>query len=208
MVDYITNYFPQITPLQHEQFRQLGNLYQEWNKRINIISRKDIDHLFLHHILHSLSIAKIVSFLPGTLVMDAGTGGGLPGIPLAIFFPDVEFTLVDSTSKKIKVVEVICRELGLLNVNAVWARVEEIKNRFDFITGRAVTDLQSFYLLVKGKIKKEGFNPIPNGILYIKGGDLDREIGNVPAKVTIFDLSSFFREPYFTTKKVVHIYNF
>jgi len=204
----ITTYFPFISPLQIRCFTSLGTLYPAWNTKINLISRKDIGQLYLHHVLHSLSIGKIISFKPGTEIMDVGTGGGFPGIPLAILFPDCYFTLVDSVAKKIKVVEAISRELGLKNVKAVRSRAEEIREHFDFITGRAVSDLPVFFSLVKKNIRKDGFNNIPNGILYLRGAITDEEAKSFTGTVTIYSLSEFFKEEYFKTKKLVHCYNF
>jgi len=183
----------------------MGTLYQLWNEKINVISRKDIDQLYLHHILHSLSIARVVKFRTGTHILDAGTGGGFPGIPLAVLFPDVNFTLVDSIRKKIRVVDEISSALELKNVTPRCERFETIRETFDFITGRTVTDLPGFYNMVKDKIKKNGRNDIPNGILYLSGGDLESQLKRIPAKATITELSDFFPEPYFSTKKLIHI---
>lgn len=204
----ITAYFPTLSPLQILRFTSLGTLYPEWNAKINVISRKDIGQLYLHHILYSLGVGKIVSFKSGTEIMDAGTGGGFPGLPLAILFPDCQFTLVDSIAKKIKVIQAISDELGLRNVKAVWSRSEDIKDLFDFVTGRAVSDLMGFYNLVKKNIRKEGVNSITNGILYLKGDISKEEIQSFQGEVTIYALSDFFKEEYFKTKKIVHIHNF
>ena len=183
----------------------MGALYPLWNEKINVISRKDIDQLYLRHILHSLSIAHKVKFRSGTHIMDAGTGGGFPGIPLAVLFPDVKFTLVDSIRKKIRVVDDIASALDLKNVTLKCERFETIRERFDFITGRAITDLPGFYQMVKDKIGKKHRNDIPNGILYLSGGDLESQLKKIPAKVTITELSDFFPEPYFSTKNLIHI---
>ncbi|MEI6455345.1 MAG: 16S rRNA (guanine(527)-N(7))-methyltransferase RsmG [bacterium] len=207
MENLISKYFT-LTADQAERFRALGKLYTEWNSRINIISRKDIDHLYLHHILHSLSIAKVIRFKPATEIMDAGTGGGFPGIPLAILFPECQFTLIDSTAKKIKVVEAIAAEIGLENITPVWSRTENIASRFDFVTGRAVSDLDQFISLVRKNIRKEGFNILPNGILYLKGGVTNSEVRLIGQKGTVYALSEFFEEPYFDTKSLIHLHNF
>ncbi len=207
-IDLILKYFPRLTPVQLSQFEQLGFLYPEWNTRINVISRKDIGQLYLHHLIHSLSIAKIVCFKPGTSIMDAGTGGGFPGIPLAVFFPETQFTLVDSITKKIKVVEAIARDLNLKNVITLCSRNENVTSAFDFITGRAVTDLKNFFQLVRKNVKKKGINDIPNGILYLKGGELEDEIRSLPASTDTYQLSEYFTEDFFLTKKLVHIHNF
>jgi 16S rRNA (guanine527-N7)-methyltransferase len=204
----IADYFQDLSPNQVLQFEKLGSLYPEWNARINVISRKDIDQLFLHHILHSLSIARVVKFKPGTGIMDAGTGGGFPGIPLAVLFPEAQFTLVDSIAKKIRVVEAIAGELNLKNVSTLCCRYESITTSFDFVTGRAVTDLNSFFQRVRKNIRNKGRNDIPNGILYLKGGDLEDEITSLPASTDTYELSRFFNEEFFLTKKLVHIHNF
>jgi 16S rRNA (guanine527-N7)-methyltransferase len=208
MEPLILKYFPDLTPVQADQLRSLGPLYTEWNSRINIISRKDIDQLYLHHILHSLGIAKIIPFKAGTVILDTGTGGGFPGIPLAILFPECHFTLVDSIAKKIKVVEAIAGELGLRNVKPVWSRSEEITASFDFVTGRAVSNLELFTGLVRKNIRKKGFNLLPNGILYLKGGITGEESRWIGSRGTVYPLSDIFPEPYFETKSLVHLYNF
>lgn len=204
----ILKYFRDLHPEQVCQFEKLGVLYPEWNARINVISRKDIDQLFLHHILHSLAIAMIVRFRPGTAVMDAGTGGGFPGIPLAVLFPETQFTLVDSIAKKIRVVEAIAGDLNLKNVHTICSRNETITKSFDFVTGRAVSDLKTFFQLVRKNVRKKGMNDIPNGILYLKGGELENEISSLPASTDTYELSKFFTEDFFLTKKLVHIHNF
>ena len=201
-------YFPQLTLLQRDRFEQMEELYREWNTRINVISRKDIDQIGIHHILHSLAIADIINFKSGTTVMDAGTGGGFPGIPLAVMFPDVQFTLVDSIGKKIMVVETIVKSLGLLNVITLNARFESVKQKFDFITGRAVSNLPLFVSMVSQCVKKKEINEFSNGILYLTGGEIEPDIKNIPALSTTYKLSDHFNEAYFTTKKLVHLYNF
>jgi 16S rRNA (guanine527-N7)-methyltransferase len=186
----------------------MADLYKQWNLRINVISRKDIENLEIHHILHSLSIAKFFLFNPGTRVMDAGTGGGFPGIPLAILFPETEFTLVDSIAKKIKVVEKIKSELGLKNVIPVNNRFENIPGQFDFITGRAVSSLPEMCKVLKGKILDDNKNEKPNGLIYLKGGEFKEELKSVQARYSIFNISDYFSESFFETKKVIHIHNF
>lgn len=202
----IPRYFPNLSAHQLEQYAQLMELYRYWNARINVISRKDMENLELHHILHSLSIARIIRFKEGTYVLDAGTGGGLPGIPLAIFFPEVSFTLVDSIGKKIKVVEAICRELNLSNVEARQARVETLQEKYDFIVSRAVTTLPEFLTLTQTLIRRDAINFLPNGILYLKGGDIEEELYALHRRFHVYYLSNFFYEPFFETKKLVHIF--
>jgi len=184
---------------------RLDGLYRSWNERINIISRKDIDHLYLHHVLHSLSIARFITFRPGTRILDAGTGGGFPGIPLAIFFPETDFILADSIAKKITVVEAVTRELGLANVRPFRGRVEEINDKFDFIVSRAVTALPEFYRWVHPLVLPGGFNDIPNGIIYLKGGDLSGELDLFKEKAGVINISDYFEEPFFETKKIIFI---
>ncbi|HAQ64995.1 MAG TPA: 16S rRNA (guanine(527)-N(7))-methyltransferase RsmG [Bacteroidales bacterium] len=205
-MEIISKYFPTITSEQKEKFSRLQLLYTEWNEKINVISRKDIDNLYLHHVLHSLSIARIVRFQAGTYVLDVGTGGGFPGIPLAIFFPDTQFTLIDSIGKKIKVVEAISAELGLENVEPRWGRVQDVTEKYDFVVSRAVTKLPDFYEWVKCRIRKEEINHLHNGILYIKGGPVEEELQDLNRHYHVYHLSNFFYENFFDTKAVVHIY--
>ncbi len=203
--DIISKYFPHLTPHQQSQYEQLFDLYTYWNNQINVISRKDIDLLFERHVLHSLGIAKIVSFLPGEHVLDVGTGGGFPGIPLAIMFPDTQFHLVDSIGKKIKVVQEVASALGLQNVKASHLRAEQVDETFDFVVSRAVTQLKDFYPWVKNKFNKPYQNKIPNGILYLKGGDLQQEIAESGLKVRQYALKDHFTEEFFETKQVVYV---
>ncbi|MFP9098102.1 16S rRNA (guanine(527)-N(7))-methyltransferase RsmG [Flavobacterium sp. RHBU_24] len=200
----IVNYFPNLTDTQTEQFSRLEGLYKEWNARINVISRKDIDELYTRHVLHSLGIAKVMPFNPGASVLDVGTGGGFPGIPLAILFPETNFYLVDVIAKKIKVVKEVAQALGLTNVRAAQKRAETIDEEFDFIVSRAVTNMPDFVKWVRGKVKKAQNHELPNGILYLKGGDLSEEL-SVFQKVTLFNLSDYFEDEFFETKKVVHL---
>jgi len=200
----IRKYFPDLTETQIIQFSSLENLYNEWNARINVISRKDIEHLYERHILHSLAIAKVISFVPGTRILDAGTGGGFPGIPLAILFPYADFTLNDSIGKKIKVVNEISSSLGLHNVKTSNARAEQIKGKFDFIVSRAVTTFPEFYSWVKGKIQHMDKNSVSNGILYLKGGELTAELKEFSGGIKIYNLNQFFTEEFFETKKLIH----
>lgn len=202
--DIILNHFPDLTDHQKEQFEKLYDLYLDWNSRINVVSRKDIDLLYERHVLHSLGIAKVMSFKPGTKVLDVGTGGGFPGIPLAILFPESTFHLVDSIGKKIKVVEGVAEGIGLTNLTAQHERAEKIQDRYHFIVSRAVTEFPEFYNWIYRKILKENFNDLPNGILYLKGGDLKEEFGPHYSKATFYDLKDFFNEEFFETKKVVH----
>jgi 16S rRNA (guanine527-N7)-methyltransferase len=203
-MDRILNYFPHLSSTQKEQFSELGPLYAEWNERINVISRKDIEALYLRHVLHSLGIAKVHVFLPGSRVLDIGTGGGFPGIPLAIMFPETKFVLVDSIGKKIKVVGEIARELRLENVEAVHGRAEKQQGQFDFIVSRAVTNMSDFVKWTRNKFLKENRHPLPNGILYLKGGDLSEELKPF-RKARIYSLSDYFEEDFFETKKVVYL---
>lgn len=200
----IVKHFPNLTETQTEQFRKLEELYKDWNAKINVISRKDIDELYTKHVLHSLGIAKVMAFLPGAKVMDVGTGGGFPGIPLAILFPETDFYLIDVIAKKIRVVNEVAKYLGLQNVKAEQMRAENVKEDFDFIVSRAVTNMPDFYQWVKDKIKKKSNHELKNGILYLKGGDLTEELQNFP-KTTLYNLSDYFEDEFFETKKVVHL---
>lgn len=204
-MDIITKYFPDLDETKKNRFKMLGELYPEWNERINVISRKDIEQLYERHILHSLGIAKVTGFVPGTRIMDVGTGGGFPGIPLAIMFPETEFLLVDSIAKKITVVDAIAKELGLTNVRAEQHRAEKVKGHFDFIVSRAVTAFPKFVSLVRTKVSPVQKNEFANGILYLKGGDFQDELESFKNKVRIFDLSNFFEEEFFETKRVIHL---
>jgi 16S rRNA (guanine527-N7)-methyltransferase len=204
-IDILLKYFPDLTAEQKERFAALDSLYRDWNAKINVISRQDIDALYEKHILHSLSIAKIVQFKPGTEILDVGTGGGFPGIPLAILFPMVDFHLVDSIGKKIKVVEAVAEALDLRNVKAEQARVEQLNTTYDFVISRAVTRLKPFLGWVRYKIHKAGNNDRPNGVLYLKGGDLTEELAEVPDRYRVYDLSDYFDEPFFDTKKVIYV---
>lgn len=197
-------YFPNLSEEQQAQFLLLEDLYKDWNQKINVVSRKDIDELYLRHVIHSLGIAKIQEFADGAEILDVGTGGGFPGIPLAIFFPNVKFTLVDSIGKKIKVVNEVVEGLGLTNVKTINARVEEISGQFDFIVSRAVAAMPTFTHWVKGKIKKESIHERRNGILYLKGGDLTEELKDYKT-VEIFNLSDYFSEDFYDTKRVVYL---
>lgn len=201
----LSSYFPDLSPEQIRQFEALEGLYQNWNAQINVISRKDTDHFYERHVLHSLAIAKIVQFLPGSSVLDIGTGGGFPGIPLAILFPEVQFHLVDSIGKKIKVVQEVAASLGLQNVRASHARAESIKERYDFIVSRAVTQMPVFLTWVKGKSAKKNLHNFKNGVLYLKGGDLSEELAGLRYPVKEFSISEFYKEEFFETKKVVYV---
>ncbi len=202
--EIVFKYFPNLSDVQREQFLLLEELYKDWNQKINVVSRKDIDELYLRHVLHSLGIAKIQLFKDGSSVLDVGTGGGFPGIPLAILFPNVKFTLVDSIGKKIKVVEEVMEGLALENVTAKNSRVEDVKGEFDFIVSRAVAAMPTFTYWVKGKIKKESLHNRKNGILYLKGGDLTEELRGYK-NAEISNLTDYFEEDFFETKKVVYL---
>jgi 16S rRNA (guanine527-N7)-methyltransferase len=204
-MELITKYFPDLTNEQVDKFRQLEALYHEWNSKINVISRKDMEHFYERHVLHSLGIAKVIQFTPGAQVMDVGTGGGFPGIPLAILFPETKFLLVDSIGKKIKVVKEVAEAADIANVEAIQARAEDVKGKFDFVVSRAVTTLPDFIKWVENKIKRESRNSMHNGILYLKGGDLDAELAPLRNIHQVFNLSDYFNEAFFETKKVVHV---
>jgi len=199
----ILKYFPNLTNDQVYKFKMLPEIYEDWNSKINVISRKDIDQLYLKHVLHSLSIAKVISFNDKTTILDVGTGGGFPGIPLAILFPECNFVLLDSIAKKIKVVDAAVLSLGIKNVKTITARVENTSDKYDFIISRAVTKMKDFKKLIKGKLNNSSKNALKNGILYLKGGDLDSELLGI--KHQKFNLPDFFAEEFFVTKKVVYI---
>ncbi len=205
-MDYkiLLNYFPDLTEEQKQHFSKLSELYADWNLKINVVSRKDIEELYVRHVLHSLGIAKIQSFLPGSKIIDVGTGGGFPAIPLSILFPEVHFTLVDAIGKKIKVVDEVVAGLGLNNVTTVNDRVENVKGNYDFIVSRAVAAMPTFVHWVKGKIKKESLHERKNGILYLKGGDLSEELKEYKT-AEIFALSDYFQDEFFETKKLVYL---
>jgi 16S rRNA (guanine527-N7)-methyltransferase len=203
-MEEIIKQFPNLTENQLLQFRKLEALYQDWNAKINVISRKDIDELYTKHVLHSLAIAKIQPFEPGTYILDVGTGGGFPGIPLAILFPETRFYLIDVIAKKIKVVQAVVDGLGLKNVKAEQMRAENVKGDYDFIVSRAVTNMPDFVSWIKDKIKKQNKHELNNGILYLKGGDLTEELKDFP-KATEFNIANFFSDSFFETKKVVHL---
>lgn len=199
----LLKYFPDLTENQIDQFNKLEVLYHEWNEKINVISRKDMESLYEKHILHSLGIAKVMEFAPGTKVLDIGTGGGFPGIPLAILFPETQFTLIDSIGKKITVVNAVAEGAGLKNVMAIHGRAEKLKEKFHFVVSRAVTQMPEFLRWLKGKFEKEQFNTKHNGVLYLKGGDLAEELAGL--KCEIFSLKSYFEEEFYDTKKVVYL---
>ena len=201
---FIQHYFPTLSKHQYQQFEKLDTLYREWNAQINVISRKDIDALYQKHVLHSLGIAKVQPFKSGTRVLDVGTGGGFPGIPLAILFPKVHFYLIDSIGKKIKVVQAVSEALHLKNVETRHQRAQEFKQPVDFVVSRAVTKMEDFVPWVKKNIKNKGIHKLNNGILYLKGGDLREELANFP-EAQQFSLSDFFKDEFFDTKKVVHL---
>jgi 16S rRNA (guanine527-N7)-methyltransferase len=203
--EIIFSYFPGLSQVQQEQFKKLDSLYSEWNEKINVVSRKDIENLYINHVLHSLGIAKVISFKPGTQVLDVGTGGGFPGIPLAILFPETRFHLVDSIGKKITVVKNVAEGIGLKNVKAEQIRAEQIRGEYDFIVSRAVTRLKEFYGWINKKVKEKSLHTMDNGILYLKGGDLEEELNELKTPYQIIDLSDYFKEEFFETKKVVYV---
>jgi 16S rRNA (guanine527-N7)-methyltransferase len=203
-MELILKYFPDLTENQIRQFTLLQALYEDWNLKINVVSRKDVDELYLRHVLHSLGIAKVIAFPKGAQVMDVGTGGGFPGIPLAILFPEAQFTLVDSIGKKIKVVDEVVVGLGLKNVKTHNRRVEEIRGSYDYIISRAVAQMDTFVHWTKGKLKKQSAFPMKNGIFYLKGGDLSEELAGYP-QALLYDLKDYFEEEFFDTKKVVYL---
>ncbi|WP_298512357.1 16S rRNA (guanine(527)-N(7))-methyltransferase RsmG [uncultured Kordia sp.] len=203
-MEIIQKYFTDITPTQIEQIEQLETLYKEWNAQINVISRKDIDELYVRHVLHALAIAKVQPFVAGSKVLDVGTGGGFPGIPLAILFPEVKFVLVDAIGKKIKVVNAVAESIGLTNVEGHHMRAEKVKGEFDFIVSRAVTNMPDFVKWVRKKVAKKQRHELKNGILYLKGGDLTEELKDFP-KATLYSIPDYFEEDFFETKKVVHL---
>ncbi len=204
-MDEIKKYFPELPSRQVQQLEQLQPYYNDWNSKINVISRKDITNFYLHHVLHSLAISKVVSFRPNTSVMDVGTGGGFPGIPLAILFPETKFLLVDSIGKKLKVIDAIVSSVGLKNVSTLHSRAEDVTIEFDFIVSRAVTRLDVVWGWVKDKIKTTDNNEIPNGLLYLKGGDINNELPN-GVNIKLWELSQWYDEPYFSEKAIVHIF--
>lgn len=205
-VELIFSYFPGLTETQQQQFVELGELYTDWNSKINVISRKDMEHFYLHHVLHSLGIAKVVQFRPNTKILDIGTGGGFPGIPLAILFPEASFHLVDSIGKKITVVKDVVKTLKLQNVEPQQTRAEELNRQYHFVVSRAVTQMANFYPWVKGKFRKEDIDPeFQNGIFYLKGGDVDEELEEMNVSYISYHLEDYFKEKFFETKKVVYI---
>lgn len=205
MIEVIAKYFKSLSEKQQEQYAALGKLYPEWNEKINVISRKDIDNLYVNHILHSLAIAKFIDFQPGSSIMDLGTGGGFPGIPLAIMFPEVKFHLVDRVGKKIKVADDVAKEIGLENVTLQHGDVGEVKGTFDFVVSRAVMDLNDMVPLVRRFISRNSFNALPNGIICLKGGDVSREVGKYKKVALVGDVKDYFDEEYFNTKKVIYV---
>ncbi len=203
-MELINKYFPKLSDRQREQYARLDELYRDWNSKINVISRKDIDNLYEHHVLHSLGIAEIIRFKPGTQVMDLGTGGGFPGIPLAIMFPEVQFHLIDSIKKKIFVCTEVAQALGLENVTTRWCRAEEEKQQFDYVVSRAVMPLADLVKIVRKNISHKQQNALPNGLICLKGGELESETFPLKSHTDITALSDYFEEPYFETKKIVH----
>ncbi|MEZ7931423.1 MAG: 16S rRNA (guanine(527)-N(7))-methyltransferase RsmG [Flavobacteriales bacterium] len=203
--EQILHYFPNLNPIQVKQLQELKPLYEEWNAQINVISRKDMDNFYERHVLHSLAIAKVLNFKPNTRILDVGTGGGFPGIPLAIIFPKCHFHLVDSIGKKIKVVNGVAKSLGLKNVKGSHINAKQINDKYDFVVSRAVTRLDPFIDWIKANFNKKGFNELPNGILYLKGGDLTEELNEIRKKYTSYPISSYFAEEFFETKKVIQV---
>jgi 16S rRNA (guanine527-N7)-methyltransferase len=203
--DIVFHYFPNLSEKQKEQFTNLYDLYFEWNNKINVISRKDIENLYINHVLHSLGIARVMEFKPGASILDVGTGGGFPGIPLAILYPETQFHLVDSIGKKITVVKEVAAGIGLKNIRAEQVRAETIKAEYDFIVSRAVTRLKEFYQWIHRKVKKQSVHDLDNGILYLKGGDLNEELTELRKPHSVYELSKYFQEEYFETKKVVYV---
>ena len=204
-MEIINKYFPNLTEQQRKHFAALDELYRDWNSKINVISRKDIDNLYEHHILHSLGIAQIINFKPGTRIMDLGTGGGFPGIPLAIMFPEVQFHLVDSIGKKIKVCDEVRNALGLTNVTTDWTRGENLKDKYDFVVSRAVMPLTDLVKLIRKNVSRTSQNAMPNGLICLKGGELQHEVMPMKSQTIITDLSDYFEEEFFETKKVVYV---
>ncbi|TRX55958.1 16S rRNA (guanine(527)-N(7))-methyltransferase RsmG [Fulvivirga sp. M361] len=203
--DILFEHFPALSTVQKDQFTRLESLYKEWNEKINVVSRKDIDELYVRHVLHSLGIAKVIDFKPGTKILDVGTGGGFPGIPLAILFPKCQFHLVDSIGKKIKVVNEVKDALGLKNVTAEQTRAEQVTEKYHFVVSRAVTRMKPFYQWIKSKFAPDSFNELNNGVLYLKGGDLKEELKESRLPYQSISLSEYFSDPFFDTKKVVYI---
>lgn len=205
MTEVIFRYFPQLSEIQKDKISKLKTVYERWNSMINVISRKDMDNFLIRHVLHSLSIAKVINFVTGTRILDVGTGGGFPGIPLAIIFPDSEFFLLDSVGKKIKVVSAVAEEMDLRNVVPLRKRVEEEKNRYDFIISRAVTDFGSFVKMTSKNIDKTGHNDLENGLLYLRGGALAEEQKQFGARMKVWNVEDYFDDPFFETKKIVYL---
>lgn len=204
-LDLILRYFPDLTDTQRDQFERMGPSYVNWNNQINVVSRKDAENIYERHILHSLAIAKLFRFAKGSRILDIGTGGGFPGVPLAVLHPDVNFHLVDSVGKKIMVVEEVCRELGITNVKATHDRAENVKSKYDFVISRAVTRFENFIPWTQNKFRPDMRNAFPNGILYLKGGDLTEELKTVRQDHDVFELTDWFKEEFFETKKLVHV---